>query len=189
MDRMLIAKYIAQGLKPVQVAAIGGVSESYISQVVNDEGVKEEIEELKDKFKHTEQEKSLEKGYQSLEVKLLAKIEEEMPFGEYKDLLKLMEILHRRKAPLATSGAVTNNVTNNIVHLQIPQAAAPEIQLNAQREVVGIANESLAPMSATGVRSLFANLKKEKAEEAKIIEEKKNETLKEEPTIVNLDKM
>jgi transcriptional regulator with XRE-family HTH domain len=160
-----IISYLAQGLTQSQVADIVGCSPSYISQLMAQDNVKERIQELKEE-KAEEEEKvkvsKLEKKYLTLEERLIQRVENDMPFAEYKELLMLMQILHRRKGPLIPQQSVTNNTLN--VTLQVPQAAVPELVLNDRKEVIGLGDSSLAPMGAQGVKALFLKLKRDQIE-------------------------
>ena len=156
-----IISYLAQGLTQSQVADIVGCSASYISQLTSRTEIAERIEELKSQQKETEEEKKLEKKYKTLEERLIEKVENEMAFAEYRELLLLMQILHRRKGPLVPQN-VTNTTNVRNVILQVPQAAVPELVLNDRKEVIGLGDTSLAPMGAKSVKELFIKLKKAK---------------------------
>lgn len=186
-----IVKLLAQGLSQAQVASVVGCSEGYISQVVSKEGIAELIEEQRGKVVVEAETKTREKRYLSLEDRILEKLENDTPFAEYKEVTKLLEILHRRKDPLPKL-VQSNTQINNTVVLQIPQAAVPEIQLNENREVIGINNSSLAPLGAQGVKSLFLKMKLEQQEREEAVEalkyaEQQKKKAAQEPTITNLD--
>ena len=179
MNNNSIISQLAQGLSESQVALAVGCSPSYVSQVKALPGFDEKLKEMQEAFKLTAEVKAREKRYEHLEDLVQAKIEENLSYAEFSELTKLMEILHRRKAPAATQ--INHNTQNNVVVLNIPQAAIPEIILNSKKEVVGIGDQSLAPMHADGVRSLFSKMKKDnkEAQDAQIIkEESKKETMK-----------
>lgn len=171
-----IISYIATGqLKDTDISKIVGCSQSYISQIRAREDYDSLIADAKLKIESTEDEKAKDKKYSSLEDKVLDHLEEHMPFADYNEVIRLMEILNKRKAPPAPVINGNVNINNQQVVLNIPQAAIPEIQLNNRNEVIGINDQSLAPMGASGVRRLFMDLKqkqkdREAAAEAKIVE-------------------
>lgn len=183
-----IVRYLVQGVDQKEIASIVGCSEGYVSQVKERKDYDLLVEEAKRSIKITEQQAVRVIKYEDLEDKILAKLTDDLPFAEYSEVMKLMEILHRRKAPAGGGANITinNNTQNNdnriqSVVLQLPQAAVPEIRLNTQNEVIGIGSDSLAPMSATNVKGLFAQLtmKKEQRERERLKEleeeRKKNE--------------
>jgi len=158
MDQLAIAKYLAQGLSQVQVASIMGCTPSYISQLVEQENVKELILFEQKRIEIEKEDAVQEYKYTSLEKKAQDYLEDQMPFAEYKDVLKLLEILNRRKEKPAPQ--IINNTQINVTKLSIPAAAMPEFTVNAQNEVIGIGEKSLAPMSSAGVKEMFSNMRK-----------------------------
>lgn len=186
----MIVKYLAQGMAQAQVAAAVGCSEGYVSQLLQQENIKEMISEARAKLPAPEEEEVFKKKYVKLEDAVLNKLTNDLPYAEYKEVIKLMEILNRRKEIKAPAVNIDNR--QQTVVLNIPQAAVPEIQLNANKEVIGIGDKSLAPMGAGGVKAMFLQLaqrqqqrqREEEAEEAEIISRSEKAEIQ---SIPNLD--
>lgn len=160
-----IIRYLVQGVSGKEIASIVGCSEGYVSQVKARDDFELLCEDQKKYLVVAEQKEKLEKKYEDLEDQALKSLKENMPYAEFSEVTKLLEILHRKKQPNGVNVQINNhnNTQNNDnrvqnVILQLPQAAIPEIRLNSQSEVIGIGDESLAPMNATNVKSLFAQL-------------------------------
>lgn len=183
MNQLSIVKYLAQGLQQEQVASIVGCTPGYISQLVGQKEIIEQIEYYKLQYSQDEKDKQEEEDqYTRLAKKARLHLEDNMPYAEYRDVLKLLEILERRKEVKVPQQQT--NIQQNVTILQVPAAAVPEFTINSNNEVIGLGDQSLAPMSAQGVRSVFNDYKAK-------IEAKKQQDAKdaEEVTIVDLDKM
>lgn len=159
-----IVRYLVQGVSETDIAGIVGCSIGYVSQVKARPDFAELAEEQAAAVQASEQEKLQAKKYTSLEDKILTTLEEQLPFAEFNEVTRLLEILHKRKGIGKPAVVVNNNNDNRTqtVVLSVPQAAVPEIQLNANREVIGIDGQSLAPMGSMGVKALFVKMTQEK---------------------------
>ncbi len=176
----LIIQYLAQGVAESEVANIVGCSAGLVSQTKNDPYYEVALAEAQAKIKLTEQQKAREKVYESVEDTVLNAVQQNAPFAEYKDLLKTLEVLHRRKNVVHNPNGLTivnDNRTQNVL-LTIPRAAMPEFRLNSRREVVGVDNTSLAPMDSDGVRSLFKTMevKRKQIADATVVEIKADDS-------------
>lgn len=176
MDQLAIIKYLAQGLPQEQVASIVGCTPGYISQLVSKADIQEQIEHHKKQYLVEKGQQEEDKEYNNLEKEVRKHLLEQMPYADYKDLIKLAEVLNRRKEKPAP--AAQNNTQVNVTVLNVPAAAIPEFAVNSNNEVIGVGETSLAPMSAKGVKELFAEHKekqeiaaKEKAEKENMVED------------------
>jgi len=158
-----IKAYLADGLKAADVATILGCSPGYISQLMKDENFKAEVEQALITNQKPADE-VLESRYQSLEHNIVRRMNEELAGAEIQDLTKALDSVTRandsrfkRKHPGLAQPA--GNLTQ-IAHIYLPQHAlpAPVMTLNEKSEVVAIDNRPLAPMSAAGVKNLFAQM-------------------------------
>lgn len=157
-----IAAYDAQGFKAVRIASILGVSASYISQVQAEQDYPTLLKEWKERIKIAKEEEEREKSYIRLEDKVIAQVEESLPFAEFRDLTQMMQLLLNKKQKLSpTPGSIIHNTQNNVTFLSLPTSVLPaEIVLNAQKEILAVGDKTLAPMPSSGVRSLFDKISK-----------------------------
>ena len=164
-----IVSYLSQSFSQTAIADMVGCDPSYVSAVSSSPEYKEWIEAERVRLKVLKTDEEIEGKYVALEKNILKQVNESLPFAEFRDLTHTMEVLIRRKQQLGLkqmSGVVVNgNAQFNTVVLSIPRAAAPEITLNAQREVIAIGDKSLAPMQSGAVRKLFETLEKKKQEQ------------------------
>ena len=162
IDRII--SYLAQGFSQQKVAEMVGCTQPYVASIATKEDFSSLIQAEKTRLQATQRNEVLEKKYDDLEDKVIAQVKESMPFAEFRDLSRTMEVLIRRKQQQAARGGITvnGNAQFNTVVLSIPQAAAPDITLNSQREVIAIGNKTLAPMQASQVRALFDNIEQQK---------------------------
>ncbi len=200
-----IVQYLIQGVAQKEIASIVGCSEGYISQVKERSDYDLLVIEAQKVIQQTEKQKERELTVEALEDMAYARLKEDMPFAEFREVTHLIEILHRRKDKPGVAIQINNQQINqdnrvqNVI-LQLPQAAVPEIRLNNQSEIIGIGDQSLAPMSANNVKSLFYELsvkkdlreKEKQAEMKKEREERKESEMKRQPVtiddFVDLDK-
>lgn len=186
MNQLAIIKYLAQGLQQEQVASIVGCTPGYISRLVQQQDIIEQIEYYKLQYTQDEKDKQEEEDqYTRLAKKARLHLEEHMPYAEYKDVLKLLEILERRKEVKVPQQQT--NIQQNVTILQVPAAAVPEFTVNSNNEVIGLGDQSLAPMSAQGVRQVFNDYKAKEEAKKKELEKQKAKDI-EDATIVDLDR-
>lgn len=186
MNQLAIVKYLAQGLQQEQVASIVGCTPGYISQLLKQQDIVEQIDFYKKQYDQNEQhQQEEENGWNALRTKVRIHLEEHLPYAEYKDVIRLQEILDRRnekKAPLQQV-----NIQQNVTILQVPAAAVPEFTVNSNNEVIGLGGQSLAPMSAQGVKGLFSEFKEKEKKKEEEIKEKKEKVI-EDAVIIDLDR-
>ncbi len=158
-----IAKYLAQGLKPSQVASLAGVTPAYISQLAKAEEFQQEIEARRAAQEGipSEVEERIDNKYLALEDRLLDKISEAAEFAEGRDLSRFLEVVTNRHDKRIARQRPAQGQTINVVAISLPAHAAPEplnYQLNEQSQITAIGNRLMAPLSAEGVRSLFGQM-------------------------------
>ncbi len=159
-----IAKYLAQGLKPSQVASLSGVTPAYISQLSKQEDFLKEVEARRaaQTGVQAEVEERIDNKYLALEDRLLDKISEAAEFAESRDLSRFLEVVtNRHDKRLARQRPQQAAQTINVVSIALPAHAAPEplhYQLNEQSQITAIGDRLMAPLSAAGVRNLFAQM-------------------------------
>ncbi len=169
-----IISYLAQGFSQQRVGEMVGCTDGYVSKVIQQENYAVLLEAESTRLKVLARDEQTEKKYETLETRVLSQMSESLPFAEFRDLTRTMEVLIKRKQQQglhANSIVVNQNTQTNVVVLSIPQAAVPDITLNNQREVIAIGKQTLAPMQASSVRSLFATLEEKK----RTLEDKRRE--------------
>ena len=80
-----------------------------------------------------------------------------------------------------------NNTQINVTRLSVPAAAMPEFVVNAQNEIIGIGEKSLAPMSSAGVREMFTSIK-EKAQKELVDKAKGKDIIENAAIIEDIDR-
>lgn len=156
-----IKQYLADGLKPSQIASVVGCSPAYISQLLKDPEFLAGVEALKsDQNKDGDQ--ILEVKYEALEHKLVDEIANRMGEAEFGQLSKTLESVTKAREAQAKrrNPSAYNPNSPVIVPILLPAHAipAPVLELNAASEVVAIDNKPLAPMNAEGVKQLFSKI-------------------------------
>lgn len=163
--RLRVAKLLASGLTATQVASVVGLSPGRISQLTKEPGFDllyqaEQVETEKTFSEET----ALDAKYLSTEHALLKTIEEQAPMADMQGAVAALRVITERQfkkkqamAPVPTQGLVIQQV----VQISLPRRSIPEVALSSDNEVTAINQQSLAPMSSTGVVSLFKRLRGE----------------------------
>lgn len=170
IQQQRIANFLAQGLKPVQISSIVGVTPAYISQLCSEEGPEEFRSYVQ--LKAAEQQESVDEDalvsakYVSVEHKLLQAMETALLGAELPAIANALKIVAERQEKRAARKAgimVPGGTFNQQVHvtiLNLPAHAVPEYQLNGQGQVIAVDGQGLAPMSSNAVKQLFQARKK-----------------------------
>lgn len=169
-----IRSLLIDGLRASEIVTIVGCTPGYISQLVKDEEFKKSVEVgMIEAAAVKTEEDHLETRYQNLEHKLVSGMEDAMVGAELPAITAALSILHKRadmryaRRNPTTVGPTTHV---NIVSLQLPAhaLAAPTgvVTLNTNNEIIAIEGRALAPMSASGVKALFAQRLAEKDKQA-----------------------
>lgn len=176
-----IIGFLAQGLKPAQVASIVGCTPAYISQLLSAtdgpegfrEGLQEKVKELS--ASGDIEENSVTSKYLSMEHKLLQTIENRLAEAEFPALVNALKVVGERqeKRALRKAGLLLpqqGNYTQNIINISVPAHALPEFKMNGNLEVTSIGDRIMAPMSSAAVRQLFQS-KKIPMEDAQMLQQ------------------
>ena len=165
MNLERITTLLASGLKPSQVASIVGISPARISQLAKEN---EEFQTLLSAQEAEIAEKDIEEinltsKYHAAEHALLDQVLSMAPVAELRDVTAALRVVaerqdkaHLRKNPIQQSQPVLQQV----IQLNIPTHALPEVYLSRQKEIISIDDRSLAPLNSEGVTKLFSNMRK-----------------------------
>jgi transcriptional regulator with XRE-family HTH domain len=162
MNKERISTLLASGLKAAQVATVVGISPSRISQLLQEEDFKLLLDsKLAEQDIRDVEEVAITAKYHAAEHLLLEQITQLAPVSELRDVVGALKVVADRQDkaktrmnPIPVAGTT---IHQNIVQLTLPLQALPEIHISGNREVVGIGDNNLAPLSSQGVTSLFAS--------------------------------
>lgn len=169
-----IISFLVRGLSHTQVASIIGCSPAYISQMVKEPEFAQELESAAASYAPSEEataeEEAISAKYLSLEHEILKQIGSQIGSADLRDATRALEVvsarqekraerLSREKHPAA--GSHTSNIAVLVLPHRVSSAlqAAPEVQINAQGEIIAVGDQSMAPMASTAVRDLFNQFK------------------------------
>lgn len=158
-----ILNYLANGLKPAEVATIVGCTPAYISQLLATDEFKTELQARLSDQPEDAGEVRLDVRYEGLEHKLLTAMETSLVDAELPAITRALEVVYKRQMAnkqVKNPGLVGAQIT--MVSLTLPAHAVnqriPTVQLNSQQEVISIEGMSLAPMASSSVKDLFSSL-------------------------------
>lgn len=163
MDIDRIATLKAAGLPSASIATIIGVSPSRIAQIEKQEDFLEifSAKQAEAAAKDIE-EISLSAKYTAAEHTLIDQMMQMAPVSELRDVTAALRVVAERqeKAKSRMNPILQQApVLNNIIAIQLPAHALPEMILNSEKEVIAIGERNLTPLSSSGVLSLFSKLK------------------------------
>lgn len=159
-----IIDFLAQGMKPSQVASIVGCTAGYVTQVSKDPSNEEKIREKQVALLPTlTEDKVLNNKYMAVEHTLLNQLESMAGMAEFRDVTRALEVVgnrqEKRLARLTAPAGGSGSGTNVLINLTLPAHATlnlPSYQLNEKNEVISIGERAMAPMSSDAVKNLFA---------------------------------
>jgi hypothetical protein len=169
-----IATLLASNLPANKVSAIVGLSPARISQIQTTE----EYQNIFTEISAAAAEKNVEEEvisakYLSAEHVLIDQVMQMAPSAELKDVTQALRVVAERQEKAATrknpvhAGVV---VHQNIVQLNLPTHALPEVVISNENEVIDVNGKNMAPLTAQGVESLFAMMKEKKHDQGRILE-------------------
>jgi len=172
-----ITTLLASGLKPTHVASIVGCTPSYISQLAKDSEEFRNMLELKNAEVEEKdvEEIALTAKYHAAEHALIDQVMTLLHGAELRDVTNTLKVISERqdKVKARVNPVIsTGSVINNIVQINIPQHALPELTLTKNHEVISVNDINLAPLTSEGVSNLFNDMRKNKEKE------KENECLR-----------
>ena len=144
-----IIELLGRGIPAVSVAMAVGCDESYISQIVSQEGVAERISNLK--MAHFQEFTELDDSLNQAEKKALEKVANLVPFitkpSEAARVYSVLNAAKRRTADAASA----SQAPSTIVSLDLPQAARVSFITDHNRQVIEIDSRPLVTLPATSV--------------------------------------
>ena len=163
-----IATLLATGIPHASVATIVGVSPARISQITKEPEFADLLASKQAEASEKDiEEASLGAKYLEAEHVLLKQVIEMAPISELRDVTAALRVVaERQEKSKSRMNPVLQAapVFNTLVQLSLPGHAVPELVFAQNREVIAIENRNLAPLSSSGVISLFKGLDNDKPE-------------------------
>jgi len=154
-DRVI--SLLGQGFSQTAVAAACGVTSSWISQLVDEPEVREEIMRLRSG--KLEEAVAADKDLDSLERQALKLVGEKLPFVRSPmEAARIFATLNKANRKMANSNPEQDAVSLQQVNIVLPRAAASiHIQLNSNNQVVEVEGRSMATLPSRALPSLAAS--------------------------------
>jgi hypothetical protein len=158
-----IKHYLAAGLKPVDIVSLVGCSPAYISQLLQDESFKQDVQELATNAPALP-ETRLENKYEVLEHKIVECMAAEAVGSDLNTLSRALDSVtrardarHKKTLPF---GGANPTIIQNVTSISVPYhaLAMPKMVLNENAEVIAIDDKPMAPLSSEGVKKLFSDI-------------------------------
>lgn len=140
-------KLLGAGVAAEQVASAIGVSPSYISQLLAEKHFADKVSDLR--YAALQKHNTRDGKYDSLEDKLLDKLERAMPLMVRPDtIMKAMQVVNGAKRR-GSSGPATVNNTQNIVNLMLPSVITQRFATDINNQVIKAGDQSLLTMPSS----------------------------------------
>ena len=141
-----LIELLGNGISPAIAASAVGCSESYVSQLLSDEAIAARISALR--FENLQAASSRDKKMDSLEDKLLDKLETVVPMMmRPAEILKAVATVNAMKRR-GSSAPEAMHVHNQVINLQLSPRVAIHFQLSSSKEIVEVAGRTLATMTS-----------------------------------------
>lgn len=169
-----IATLMASGLPAAKISAVVGLSPSRIAQINATEDFKLLLQEkMEEHSKKDIEEEIISAKYLSAEHILVDQLVQMAPAAEFRDVASALRIVAERQDKALTrknpihAGVV---VHQNIVQLNLPTHALPEVVISKENEVIDVNGKNMAPLTSQGVESLFAQMKENRNVQGRVLE-------------------
>lgn len=153
MMREKIIALLGSGVPATQVASACGVSDSYVSQILSEEGVQEKVQELRTEkaMRYVEHDEKLD----SDEAAALKLVRRNIHNGFLKPMetLRHFQILNAARRRSDT-GQTQADAPSTVIALNIPAAAIVQFKLTHERQVIEVEGRSLVPLPAAQVAKM-----------------------------------
>lgn len=141
-----IIEMLGNGIPATNVAAALGVDDSYISQVVSEDGVQEEVTVLRAaRFSHFAARDAKLEQFEEAALDRMGKL---IPFitksGEAARVYGVLNAAKRKTTDVNSSNAAPSS----IVVLAIPESARVQLTLSSDKQVIEVAGRSMVTMQA-----------------------------------------
>jgi transcriptional regulator with XRE-family HTH domain len=165
----------AKGLSQVQIARMLGVDESYVSQVVNSDDGKQEIEALAAGI--SEENAKFDSDLDSAEQVALERIKSRIGLANFQQSLAAFKILNAANRRRDTAPAARQTV-GEIHTVVLPQVAVTQYIMNTQSEIIEVEGRTMISASAKQLPQLIQQRLGRAVEERKVelSAEKQNRT-------------
>jgi len=146
---------LGAGVSPEQAAAALGVTPSRISQLLSDEFFAGKVSDLK--FESLQKHNSRDNKYDTLEDKVLEKLEKTLPMM-YKpgEVLKTLQVLNGAKRRGQSSPDQVVN-QQNIVTLILPTVVTQQFATNVNNQVIKAGEQDLVTLSSNQLLEQIEN--------------------------------
>jgi len=146
-DRAL--RLLGNGVNAESVASALGVSASRISQLLSDPIFSKQVEDLR--FESLQQHNERDASYDSLEDKLLVKMEKSLPLMMRPgDILKALQVVNAAKRRGQSAPEQATN-QQNIINIMLPSVITQRFQTNINNQVVSAGDQDLVTLSSSAL--------------------------------------
>lgn len=165
--REKIIGYLAAGVSQTIAAESAGVSDSYVSQLLEQEGVREEIAAKKSAKleRHIEVDDTIETAEKLALQQIVRKLQSPGVPVPLKEAVQAFSVLNsaRKKADLGAAGNNAGSV--DTVVFVLPKAAKTMIQINSDNQIIEVDGKTTAPLPSKVLPQMQKRLELQKTVE------------------------
>lgn len=161
-----IASMLVSGIRPASIAQVVGVSPSYISNLLANEDFKLHLHELSEELSEestteVEEAKIYTDSLAAAEHTILKHLIDRLPYMADNHAIAALstvgarrDSMHRVQTPTLGYQAAAG-ATIRMVEITIPAAAAPDLVIGKNNEVVSIGSRAVTPMPTASLQALM----------------------------------
>jgi hypothetical protein len=152
-----IIGYLGRGVSPLVTATSCGVTPAYVSQLLEEESVREEIA-LK-RASLLEDALAADSTLERIEKAALKQVEAKMPFVRTAiEAVKIAATLNGMKRKAASTDQTSDALAAQQVTILLPRAASVNLKINENNQVIEVEGRTMAPLPSKALPSLQARL-------------------------------
>lgn len=151
-----IISYLGQGISQAVTAEACGVTASYVSQLLDEEGVQQEIAKLR--AGKLQRDLEVDDSLANIEKDALAAVGKKLPYVKGPlEAAKIFQILNaaRKRSEVGKDADAAESMS---VTLVIPKAANVLIEVNSRQQVIAVNDQSIAPLPSKALPAMAAAL-------------------------------
>lgn len=155
--REKIISYLGQGISQIVTAEACGVSAGYVSQLLDEEGVRQEVAKVR--AGKLQRDMEVDDSIGSIEKEALDFVKKKLPYVKGPlEAARIFDILNGARRRSEASKVEDDGSNAQTVVLVLPKSASVMIEVNSSNQVVGVNGKSTAPLPSRQLPGMASRL-------------------------------
>lgn len=162
-----IIELAAEGYSAAKISSFTGIKVEKIKDLLEKEDIQRAVADQKSKSRADK----VENKYDRIENLALKRIEDELPMAEIPDLIKVMDVVHKKKVGQNTPPANAGSAA--VVNIFVPTRIIPEeskMTTNSDGEIIQVGDRNFAALPTPSLQEMFREKQAKEVELANTIQ-------------------